>query len=151
MLIYVDHSVAEVTLGIICGCLTAFPAFIRHIADIQNKIMEKYRSRSISTIRPWRPSTTNPIPKSLILPGSSAVLSLSLRDASVYSSGKFVSPMTALSENGKKRRRDQWEELDELEYVAGDDERCVMQEPSIVRPQRPPPVFKQENLERCAA
>lgn len=54
--------------------------------------------------------------------------------------------MTTGLEKGKNKRHDQWEELDELEYVAGDDERYVKQETSIVKPQRPLPILKQESL-----
>lgn len=54
--------------------------------------------------------------------------------------------MTTGLEKGKNKRHDQWEELDELDYVAGDDERYVKQEPSIVKPQRPLPILKQESL-----
>lgn len=146
MLICTDYSVEEVTCGIVCGCLTAFPAFIRHIADIKNKVTKAARGRSNSPIRCFRLSTRHPIPKALISSERSTVLSPSLRNISAHNSGKFVTPVTAGLGNGKKKRYDQWAELDELEYVAGDDERYVTTEPSIVQPRRPPPVLSQEEL-----
>lgn len=146
ILICIDYSVEEITLGIVCGCLTALPAFTRHISVVKNKIIKGNRGRSKSALRWWRPSTRNSIPESLNLPERSAVLSPSLRDASVYNSGKLRTPVTTGLEKGKNKRHDQWEELDELALVAGDDERYVKQEPSIVKPQRPLPILKQESL-----
>lgn len=86
------------------------------------------------------------MPNALVLPKRSTVLSPSLKDTSTYNSRIFVGTVTAGLENGKKKSHNQWEELDELEYVAGDDERYVAKEPSIVKPQKPPPILKQEGL-----
>ena len=139
-----DCSTAEVTCGIVCGCLPAFPAFIRHVFDIMNRVTKASHDPSRPTFASLRPKPR--LPKVLTPPERLTVLSPSSRDSTFYKSRKLISPVTTGWKDGKGGRRDQWQELSELEYVAGDDKRYSAKESSMVEPQPPQPILKRERL-----
>ena len=108
------YSVAEVTCGIICGCLPAMPAFLRHISGLKVKIKPTS----------WRSTTRQPINDTEKARGGSTVLPPTPTVAS-----KSPAYIASIATNGKTERNGSryhlWEELDELEYVAGDDKRQI--------------------------
>ena len=138
------YSVAEVTCGIVCGCLPALPSFIRHVSDVKIRLMKTSHDRSQSTFSSWNPNTRQPVPKSPSSPGRPIVLSPLSKTSPVYSTMKAISPTTSSRKDGGGSRHHRWEELDELEYVAGDDKRYATMESSTAEPQPPPSILKRE-------
>ncbi|KAM0795178.1 hypothetical protein BDR22DRAFT_894428 [Usnea florida] len=111
-------SVAEVTCGIICGCLPALPAFLKHISGLQVKIKPTS----------WWSTTRQPITDAERARGGSTVLPPTPTVVSKSPAYNHVN-FTSIAANGKTDRKGSayhpWEELDELEYVAGDDKRQI--------------------------
>ena len=112
------YSIAEVTCGIVCGCLPAIPAFLRHIHGLKVKTM----------ITSWRSTTRQPIndPErardgSTVVPPTPTVASKS----PAYNDVNFTSIATIGKTDRNESGYHPWEELDELEYVAGDDKREI--------------------------
>ena len=117
-------SVAEVTCGIICGCLPALPAFIRHVSGLNFKMFIPTAARSRATISSWGKSAREPVPNAA---SKSAITTLSSTAASGWKS-----PPPYLNEDSQVRtdafspKHHPWEEFDELQYIHGDDERLVI-------------------------
>ena len=126
------YSVEEITGGIICGCLPALPAFIRHVSDMKIRLMKAFPDSSQSKFTSRRSNTKQPAPTSLSSPPKFAALSPTARNSPVYTTTKAISPVTTRWTDGKGVLNDQWDELDELEYVAGDEERYEAEERSTV-------------------
>lgn len=127
------HSVAEITCGIICGCLPAFPAFIRPVSGIKVQLFKSASHRNHSRLIAWRTNTSQPIPETMKSPEGSPIISPSSTDtrkSPIYYGAKAMSPAMTGS------RYHPWKELDELEYVAGDEERHVKERVKIPEPQR---------------
>ena len=133
-----NYSTAEITCGIICGCLPALPAFATHVSDFKTRSKRNGYNGYQSTLTPQSPSTGRPTPKS---PGTPLVLSPLPRNSSVYSTVKAVLPTTPRLKDGIGNRHHGWEELDELEYVAGD-ERYAVKEFVAGEPRSPSPILK---------
>ena len=109
------YSVAEVTCGIICGCLPAMPAFLRDISGLKVKI------KTTS----WRSTSKQPLNDTEKARGGSTVLPPTPTVAS--KSPAYNVNIASIATKGTTERNGSgyhpWEELDELEYVAGDDKR----------------------------
>ena len=138
----INYSIAEITCGIICGCLPALPAFIRQVSDIRIKVLKAAPNGNHSTFASWSISTRRPKPDVLISPGRPPVLpplSTDIGKSPTFSSTRTTST-TWRDKSGTRHHG--WKELDELKYVAGDNERYAREEGSTVEPQRPPPVLQ---------
>ena len=112
------HSIAEVTCGIVCGCLPAIPAFLRHISGLKVKTM----------ITSWRSTIRQPINDPERARGGSTVVPTTPTVASkspAYNDVNFTSMATIGKTDRNGSGYHPWEELEELEYVAGDDKRQI--------------------------
>ncbi len=85
--------------------------------------MKSIPVRSQSTFAPSRLNTRRPIPDALTSP-----ISTDSATSPTYSSVKSMSSTKTGWRDGGRSRHHQWEELDELEYVAGDDQRYAVKE-----------------------
>ena len=87
-------SAAELACGIVCGCIPALPAFIRHVSSWRVKVIVTRKTRRGSSYASNRQR---------IAAAARGVTGESLRSPNVE----------------KPRVRERWEELDDLEYQPG--------------------------------
>lgn len=114
----INYSLAEVTCGIICGCLPALPAFLRHISGLKVKVMTTS----------WRSGTKQPIPDAARARDGSTVVPpcpTVAKKSPAYNNINLTYLPTIGRTFGSGNRYHPWEELDELEYVVGDDKRQI--------------------------
>ena len=134
------YSIAEVTCGIICGCLPALPAFFKHVSSINIKVLRTSRKRDQSKSPAWSPKTRQEKLKLVNSTIETAALSpTSLGKTLTHSCS---SPTMSGWRDKSSNKHHWWEELDELEYVAGDNDRSAVEECNTTMPQSPPPVLK---------
>ena len=100
-------SAAELACGIVCGCIPALPAFIRHVSSWRVKVIVTRITRSGPSFASSGQRSTGTAARAM--------------------GGSIGSPKVE-----KARIREQWEELDDLGYHPGDERRQV--ENGEVRP-----------------
>ena len=137
-----NYSIAEITCGIICGCLPALPAFIRQVSDIRIKFSKAAPNGNHLTFTSWRIGPRRPKPDVLTLPERLPVLSPLSSDIGKSPTFSSTRSMSTMWRDRSGTKHHGWEELDELEYVAGDNERYATEEGNTVEPQRPPTVLQ---------